>query len=237
MRSFIIFSALCAVSSGALAQQGNIPSAAQRIESQVNRDTRKAGTKAFENEYNSKVVLNNQGTGQVYGRAYEVAECLAKKSGKEAAGMVGGPMSADPSYDKLAKALTGRKYSRCVSADAAGIGMDMVNGALAEALLKGEGVALDDRAKSVNVTAAQAFYGEGKGVTIDSLGRCLAAYSPGLAMKVLASAAGTKAEEEALVALYRQTGECGVRSAPSGFSGIEQRAAVAVGLYHWLHRS
>lgn len=237
MRAFIMFSALCAISSGALAQQGNIPSAAQRIESQVNRDTRKAGTKAFENEYNSKVVLKNQGPGEIYGHAYTVAECLAKKAGTEASGMVGGPMSADPGFDKLAKALTGRKYSRCVSAEAAGIGMDMVNGALAEALLKSEGKALDDRAKSVNVTAAQGFYGDGKSVTIDSLGRCLAVYSPGLAMKVLASAAGTKAEEAALGALYKQSGECGVSAAPSGFTSIEQRSAVAAGLYHWLHRS
>lgn len=167
--------------------------------------------------------------------AMSVASCLVSKAGKAADAMVGGPMSADPNYDALVKALTNRKYDHCVKREEAGLPMNQVNGALAESLVKAAHPALPDRASGINAGTVSSFFSDPGGKTIDSVARCLAVYSPGLAAKVLGTEQGSAAETGALAELYAKSPECGMKAAPDGFSALEQRDALAVGLYHWLH--
>ena len=188
----------------------------------------------FQREYDSRVLLGQKG-GSQFVRADDVAKCLARRD-KAAGELVGGSMAGDPEYGKLVKALSTR-YSRCAGEEAAGVPMMLISGALAEELVKAKNPSLDDRAKAVNVNAAETFYTDARGRSIETVGRCLAVYSPGLAMKVLKAAPATPVEKSALASLYSQTPECGVPSAPSDFSADEQRSAVAAGLYHWLARS
>jgi hypothetical protein len=190
----------------------------------------------FMNEYDTKVVLGAQLSGEKRKVVAEgVVDCLIRRNPEGAGSLVGGPMSSDEQYSALTKALSSR-YSRCVDAKAAGIPMDVVNGALAEALIKKSRATFDPRAKSVNVTEAEKFFAS-PSPTMASIGRCLAIYSPGMAKDVLDASAGTSVESTALNTLYAKTPECGVEQQPPGIPAAEQRAAIASGLYLWTHRS
>ena len=114
--------------------------------------------------------------------------------------------------------------------------MVAVNTALAEQILRSENKGFAAHVSPSDVNAAKAFYASAQGVTMDSLGRCLAVYSPGMVQGVLGTTAGSTNEAKAFDALYAETPECGVRKAPSGIPANEQRNAVANGLYYWTHR-
>jgi hypothetical protein len=193
------------------------------------------GATAFNNEYNTKVLMSMQNQPvMAYSMAKKVAGCLAARGKADAGSLVGGTMSADANFNGLTQALT-KKYKACVTQDAVGVPMAYINGALAEELVVRQHPALQDRAPTADA-AAKSFYTDAAGVTMDTLGRCLAVYSPGLAYRVLATTAGTASETQALASLYSQTPECGVSAAPAGIPAVEQRASVAAGLYHWTHR-
>ena len=218
-------------------QQPSYSAAAAGAEARANN--RQNAKRNFDNDYNSKVLLKADGAtvAKVHGAAMSVAECVAKKAKGEAGALLGGPMTRDPSFEALAKALGTRKYDRCVSQDAVGMPMDRINGALAEVLLRGANPMFEDRARTVDTTAAGAFAKDSNGKTIDSVGRCLAAYSPGLAYRVLLAKSGSGEESAALAAAYAASPECGVAKVPDGIGLDEQRSAIAAGLYHWTHRS
>ena len=110
------------------------------------------------------------------------------------------------------------------------------NTALAEQLIKWGNRGFAAHVVPTNLSAAKAFYASAQGVTMDSLGRCLAVYSPGMVQGVLVTAAGSPNETRAFEALYAETPECGVRKAPPGIPADEQRNAVANGLYYWMSR-
>lgn len=189
----------------------------------------------FQREYDSKILMGQRAQTTQFELADGVAKCLMRRN-DTAGDLLGGAMTSDPEYGKLVKALKSR-YSRCASPEAAGIPVMMINGALAEELVKAGNPTLDDRAKAVNVSTAEPFYTDPSGRSMDTVGRCLAVYSPGLAMRVLKANIASPAEKEALSVLYAKTPECGQPAPPTNFSSQEQRSAVAVGLYHWLHRS
>ena len=194
------------------------------------------GATAFTNEYNTKVLLGLQNQPvAAYSAAKKVAGCVAKRTKDDAGALVGGTMSKDVNFAGLTGALM-NKHKVCVTQDAVGVPMVYINDALAEELLTRQPKALQDRAALSDAAAAKSFYGAGSDVTMDTLGRCLAAYSPGLAYRVLVTGAGTTGETQALATLYAQTPECGVPAAPNGIPAVEQRGAVAAGLYHWTHR-
>ncbi len=188
----------------------------------------------FQRDFDSKILIGKKAQESQYEVADGVAKCLARRT--DAAGdLLGGAMTRDPEYANLVYALK-RKYSRCATADAAGIPIPLINGALAEELVKSSNPTLEDRAKAVNVSVAEPFYTDSAGRSLDTVGRCLAVYSPGLAMKVLQARIATPAEKAALSALFARTPECGYSVPPSNFSSQEQRGAVAAGLYHWMKR-
>jgi len=163
-----------------------------------------------------------------------VAECLVKRAKGKAGELLGGTPE-DLNFEKLQKALTG-KYDSCNREGAAGLPMIAINTALAEQILQSEKRGFAAHVSPSDINAAKAFYASAQGVTMDSLGRCLAVYSPGMVQGVLGTAAGSTNEAKAFDALYAETPECGVRKAPSGIPANEQRNAVANGLYYWTHR-
>jgi len=168
--------------------------------------------------------------------ARSVADCLARHAKAKAGELVGGPMTDDPKYDHLMRALTG-KYNVCFTAEARGLPMYVLNGALAEQIVRGENRAFKDFDTPADNAAAAAFYASAGGPTMDSVGRCLAIYSPGLVYRVIAAPAGTPQETSAMSTVYSETPLCNVRTPPKGIPTSEQRAAMAVGLYAWTHRS
>ena len=162
-------------------------------------------------------------------------QCLAKTAKHKAGELVGGAMSDDPSLKRLSRALFG-KYRNCAPTSE-GVPLVLISGALAEELVRMKQPALQARAVPADPASAKAFYATSGGLTIDSLGRCLAVYSPGLAYRLLSAGTGTPSEKEALGTLYAQTPECGVRAVPKDIPLSEQRTAVATGLYYWLQKS
>ena len=77
----------------------------------------------------------------------------------------------------------------------------------------------------------------GANIGLAMIGRCAAAYSPGLVQGVFAQKPGSDAEAKALDTLYSSTPECGLTARPDELPATRQRAALALGLYDWLHRS
>lgn len=165
--------------------------------------------------------------------ANAVSDCLVRRASDKAADLVGGPLSADPRFEKLSKALAG-KYSVCAQRGA-GLPLFMLNSSLAETLVRRDNPGLQDRAVGADAPAAKAFYEPAGGLTIDSVARCVAVHSPGLAYKLISSPAGTAQEGQALAAAYAATPECGVSSPPPGITTTEQRSAFALALYSWTH--
>jgi hypothetical protein len=220
------------VSSSAVAQQqGTIGGSAGGV--QTNNLKYKNGD--FRSEYESRIMMNFQDkptAAQTEARI--VADCVMKRAKGKAGELLGGT-AEDPNFEKLQKGLGG-KYSSCNREDAAGLPMVALNTALAEQLIRSGNRGFAAHVTPADVNAARAFYASAQGVTMDSLGRCLAVYSPGMVQGVLGTAAGSPNEAKAFDALYAETPECGVRKAPSGIPVDEQRNAVANGLYYWMSR-
>ena len=194
-----------------------------------------AARNAFDQDYTTKVLLKAaKSPAQEYAAVRPVVECLIRRNRDGAGSLVSGPMTADENFGSLAKALSG-KYSRCVDAGSAGISMATVNGVLAEELVRNSSAPLAPRAANVDVTAAQTFYAATP-PTMASVGRCISVYSPGLAKAVLLTTPQSPQEKSALEQVYARTPECGLRVPPNGIPSIEQRGAIASGLYLWTHR-
>lgn len=188
----------------------------------------------FEREFDSKVRLAFKDPLQgAYVMAGDVARCVARR--KDAGALIGGAMTGDERYDRLATAL-GRKYSSCVNEGAVGVPMVIINGALAEELVKEAKPAFPERHPPVDVAAARAFYTDPAGVSMETVGRCMAAYSPGLSYRVLGTRPGSQDEVSAMTAMFINTPECGVKAAPADISLAVQRSAVATGLFFWSRR-
>lgn len=195
-----------------------------------------SNNQAIDREYNSTFRLNAPAREVAKMKAATAAaQCLAKLAKSKAGDLVGGPMTNDSNYKGLSRGLFGR-YRPCAPTNE-GIPLVLISGALAEELVRLKQPALQSRAAPADAASAKAFYATGGGITVDSLGRCLAVYSPGLAYRVLSAPVGTTAESEALGQLYAQTPECGVRSTPRDIPASEQRSAVATGLYFWLNKA
>jgi hypothetical protein len=166
--------------------------------------------------------------------AQDVAACLVSESREKAGALLGGPMTDDETFKRLTRSLTHER--RNCAPETAAIPLIYINGALAEELIRRERPALAIHATPADLGAAKAFYTGLNGVTMDSLGRCLAVYSPGLAYAVVFTPAQSALEKQAMARLYAETPQCSVQVAPSNIPANEQRAAVAAGLYHWTHR-
>lgn len=192
----------------------------------------------FAREFDSKLLMTQR---ESYAKAFKIAEavsgCVVEKLGADAGGLVGGALSRDEQYERLAEAL-GTKNSSCLRAEAAGIPMSVVNAALAEQILRKNETALEPRAMSLDQDKADKFTTMAPGIKMnfDIIGRCVAVYSPGLAYDVLKTETGSEAEKQALDKLYASTPECGLKAAPGGVATGYQRGVVATGLYHWLHQ-
>ncbi len=229
--SALLGAALLASAAGATAQQSKPPPPPPST-----YDLRQGNANTnFRRDYNSKVVLSSENKEvATYMLARNMAACVAKKAPAEAGKLLGGPMTSYGNYEQLTAALR-KKHRGCVTQEAA-VPIGIVNGALAEELVRIINPRLQDRSAPGAVAGAKAFYTAPGGVTMDTLGRCLAVHSPGLAYRVLGTAAGSADEARAIAALFAQTPECGVRAAPRDIPAMEQRSAVATGLYHWIHK-
>ena len=171
-----------------------------------------------------------------YAAAASVGRCMVRISGDGAAELIGGPNTDDEGYRKLGRAMQ-RRYTACGD-EAGGVPAMVLNYGLAEALvLREDSLDLADRAQDVNVDEAEAFAGVLDGqVTMDGIARCLAAYSPGLAHKVVQSEAASPGETAALEQLYAQSPECGLSAPPDSIPSVYQRGSLAVALYQWTHK-
>lgn len=228
-RSFYLLAGVTALASASLAT-----SAASQVYVPPS-DNAVGNNQAIDREYNSKIRLSAlPKEARDMTAADIVAKCLAKSAKGKAAELVGGPMTDDASFKRLSRALFGR-YRTCAPSTE-GVPLVLISGALAEELVRMKQPALQSRTVPADAASAKAFYATSGGLTIDSLGRCLAVYSPGLAYRVLLTTIGTPAEKEALGQLYAQTPECGVRATPADIPLGEQRTAVSSGLYHWLRK-
>lgn len=189
---------------------------------------------AFRREYNARSIRNDPALRHAFMTPQGIAECMVKDAKSAAGEYLGGEMTADPAFQRLSGAFAG-KYKRCVSTVSVNIPMVVLDGAVAELLLRSEKRALPDRSEAAEVAAAKAFYTSPAGVSMTSAGRCLVAFSPGVASRVLATAPDSAAEKSAMQALYKSSADCRM-DMPADIPMTEQRAAVASGLYHWLHR-
>lgn len=225
------FAVLAMSSTGAFAQQGTIGSSAQGV--QTNNMMYPNGN--FRSEYESRMkynVADRAAAAQTAAR--NIADCVMKRAKGKAGDMLGGN-AEDPNFEKLQKGLSG-KYSSCNTEGSAGVPMLAINTALAEQILRTENRSLQPHFTPTDLAVAKAFYASAGGLSMDSLGRCLAVYSPGMVNMVLTQASGSAGEKQALNNLFAETPECGVRSSPSNIPTDEQRNAIATGLYQWLHR-
>ena len=190
----------------------------------------------FRNQYESRVVMRMEDQPQQYlASAKAVAECVVRKAKDKTGDLIGGPLTKDPEFKRLAGALTGR-YKICYQDVGNGLPIVVLNGVLAEEVLRADALALPRFATPKDEAEARAFYAGSGDITIDSVARCLSVYSPGLVNTVLQTGVGTPAEAAALETLYAETPACNVRTPPKNVPSIEQRSALAVGLYSWTHR-
>ncbi len=228
-KSLAVVAAGTCLATGASAQQN--PNAAA-----VQSESIRFPNHDINREYESNMRLRG-GTSELINMAIAVdaARCLVRTAKDKAGALVGGPMTDDPSLKRLSRGLSG-KYRNCAPTTE-GVPLILISGAVAEELVRIKQPALQSRVAPADPASAQAFYASTGGLTMDRLGRCLAVYSPGLAYQVLSAAIGTPAESEALRQLYAQTPECGVRATPKDIPAVEQRTAVATGLYYWLQKS
>lgn len=224
------FAGVFLIGSAASAQESGPPKTAPIPRPTMNQQD---FSRKFDKEYDSRIRLADQG-GIV--RASDVATCLTKKAdGAAAASLIGGAMTNDTHYQALMAALRG-PYKQCAPSTA--ISMYAISGALAEELVRREKPTLPDRSGPSEAPVIKAFaMPPASGLTMDSLGRCLAANSPGMSYHLLANPAGSPGEAQWLAALYAGTPECGVSTMPASIEIAEQRSAIATGLYRWLHRT
>ena len=173
-----------------------------------------------------------QSAAQFYGESAKVARCLAERH--DTGDLIGGPGSNDPKFANLADALKNGDKT-CLRGTGGAVPM-LVSGALAARQIDAMDVTWEDRAKSVDMDKAELFYMPKKGASasLDSVGRCVAVFSPGLAHTALQTEPGTSAETAAFGKLYQATPECGLKAVPTKIAMPFQRVAIANGLYHWL---
>ena len=192
--------------------------------------------KYFEREFDMRRLVNGEVDGSdYYSDAMGVANCLYASSDGKVSPLVGGPLSDDPGYSHLSKAM--RKSSACLRGTNPAIAF-FVGAALAEKSVLAEHVSLPPRAMTLNMDVAEPFYTPASGsLTIDHVGRCLAVFSPGLAEDVLKTKVGSESEKSALDKAYSSTPECGVSKAPEKIPALMQRAAIAYGLEAWMRES
>lgn len=185
------------------------------------------------NAYGIKVLLNGWRNPVVIETAgKEIANCVVRNANGKAGDLLGGPLTDDPKFHRLNGALGGR-YRECVTS-ASDIPLFVVNAALAEELLKAAPLPPEQANPDLRVVAK--FFSDPAGITMPSVGRCLAAMSPNLVYQVVATTAGSPEEKQALDAAYSNTPDCGVPVPPPEIPLIEQRSALATGLYYWVHR-
>ncbi len=130
-----------------------------------------------------------------------------------------------------------RQYGRCAGRMETPTAMFLPS-ALAETLVLMEDTGqFADRALSVNVDRANMFIGADRDdvAPLDKVARCMAVYSPGLAINVLQSEVRSSQEVAALDALYSNSLECGNANRPDAIPITLQRGALALALYQWTH--
>lgn len=191
----------------------------------------------FQREFELRQLIRNPApANSAFSEAQTIAACIMRREGTGAAALVGGPMTDDPKFDALDNTL--HRQNRICLRETAGSLPVMVSYALAEELVEAGdlgGAALHSAASD---REASRFYMDGEErVSLDMVGRCLAAYSPDLAKAVLDTAAGSEAESERLEVLYEQTPQCGLHELPDEIAPVYQRGAVATGLYHWMSQA
>ena len=163
-----------------------------------------------------------------YAGARAMASCVVRRSKGKANELFGGPLTNDPQYQNLSNVLT-KKYRNCLVSGADGVPMYVVNAALAEQLLGGEDLKVDNRAVTPD------FYLEnGKITSLEGLSRCLSAHSPQMTLRYLQTKPGSENEKAELANLYGSTPQCGVGE-PVDLPEVEQRALLATSLYQWKH--
>jgi len=190
----------------------------------------------FQNRFDSEQMIGDpQKAAEAYAAGATIGRCVVSIGGDGAAKLMGGPNTKDEGYRALSRALD-RRYSAC-NHGGGSVPPMVVNYGIAEALVQRElDSPLDDRAMTLDVDKAQAFQGDSGGATtMDSIARCLAVYSPGLAQKVVQSDFNSQDEAAALQKLYGATPECGLAAPPSSVAPAFQRGSLAVALYQWTH--
>jgi len=231
--------AVLATSSMAWAFQQRTPQAPPSVSStySMRHPNSNTSNNNFRNQYESRVVMRMEDQPQkLLASAKQVAECVVRKAKDKTGDLIGGPMTKDPEFTKLSDALTGR-YELCYQDVGDGLPIIVLNGMVAQEAVRAAGTSLPRYSTPVDAAEAQKFYTSADGqMSIDSLARCLAVYSPGLVYRYLNTAIGSPEERSSLEAVYAETPACNVRTPPTNIPQLEQRSALATGLYAWTHK-
>jgi len=217
-------SLMLTTSAGVASAQQQTPSA----------DTLRPNGQYFAQEFNNRqLYASTEKAADAYIESAKIARCLATTGSID--GLVGSRRPSDEDFAALTGTLNGDRRD-CLRNTRGGLPL-MVSASLAEEGLKAMDVEWEDRAMSLDMDEAEAFYliAEEK-ASLDTIGRCLAVFSPGLAYKALNTEPGSTDEEGSFNTVYRSTPECGLATAPTGVPIPFQRAALAHGLYQWMNR-
>lgn len=170
-------------------------------------------------------------TADRYRHAAFMASCVLASIGEDAAKYV--DVDDDPRFRRMERAYRGR-HMQCANAAERATPIQFVNGAMAEMLVLAKVDVPPLRAERLPADRVNSFLG-GPRVLIDlpALGRCLAVYSPGYGYDLFYTLPGSKEEEQALDRLYNNSPECGIAARPAKVDTVQQRLAVALGLFRW----
>lgn len=170
-------------------------------------------------------------TAERYRYAAHMANCVLASRGNKAAEYI--DIDDKPQFKKLERAYRGR-HMQCANSAERASPMMFVNGVMAEMLVLANVDVPPLRAEDLPAEQVNSFLG-GPRVLIDlpALGRCLAVYSPGYGYDLFYTLPGSDEEEEALDRMYRNSPECGVTERPEKVDTVQQRLAIALGLFRW----
>ncbi|WP_336986386.1 hypothetical protein [Altererythrobacter aquiaggeris] len=190
----------------------------------------------FAKDLNMDVALDKpEAAVESYKRGLAISDCVTKSGEADLTAMVDGEFAKFGIFTRL---MTGMRkgHSFCVKSDKPAIPF-FVNAAMSERYLQSlEAGDQAGMAKAENMGQARYFFMGGKDdVSVFTIGRCVAALSPQLAMDVLKTEVGSEQEISALDRLYSETPLCGVKSTPGKIPSAFQRATISTALYEW-HR-
>lgn len=170
-------------------------------------------------------------TADRYRHAAHMASCVISSIGDDAGKYI--DFADKPRFKKMERAYRGR-HMQCAKSAERATPMQFVNGVMAEMLVLKNVDVPPLRQREVEAREANDFIGHNRLLMdLATLGRCIAVHSPGYGYDLFYTLPGSDEEKELLDRTYRNTPECGVNARPKKIDTVQQRLAIALGLYRW----